>query len=147
MGWLAVLIGTYLARNINTSFNEYREMLAICIISSIVITYLTVVHHILDNYIIVRWARDTTTIFEYFAGQSPLFILLGVPVYNCIFHRAEYQRRFFQKMRADGMATIYGCSSRPSITRPATASGSLTAYPTLPPMPTPIQSPAADNKV
>ncbi|KAJ2898634.1 hypothetical protein IWW38_001308 [Coemansia aciculifera] len=156
-GWITILITTYLARNINSSFNEFREMLAICIISSISLTYLTVVHNVVDDYIVHRWARNTTTLFEYLTGQSPLFILLRVPVYNCLFRRTEYQREFFRKMHSDGMAAAYGCLSHQhsSFTRQTTASNTLPTFPTLPLTLaiTDTQSPAAvtdagaDNKV
>ncbi|KAJ2345406.1 hypothetical protein GGH92_004065 [Coemansia sp. RSA 2673] len=119
-------------------------MVIICVISSLAIIYLTVVHHVLDNYIIVRWARDTTTLFEYFAGQTPLFILLRVPVYNCIFNRVEYQRQFYRKMHADGMAAVYGFANNPSFDRHLNTSTTL-AYPALPPAPAIRSSAAADG--
>ncbi|KAJ1723929.1 hypothetical protein LPJ53_001784 [Coemansia erecta] len=103
-----MLLATFLARNINTSFNEYKEMLAICAISSVAIAYQTVVHHVVGNYLIIRWARVTSTMFEMSACQVSLFILVGVPAYNCLFHREEYKKRWYAKMRADGMTARYG---------------------------------------
>ncbi|KAI8319588.1 hypothetical protein GQ54DRAFT_265066 [Martensiomyces pterosporus] len=107
LGWLGVLLAAFLARNINTSFNEFREMVLICVVTSIAIAYLSILHHIVSNYIIITWARVTTTMFEYLGCQTSLAILLGVPVYNCIFHHDEYKRRFYEKMRSDGMVSRY----------------------------------------
>ncbi|KAJ1859023.1 hypothetical protein GGH12_000868 [Coemansia sp. RSA 1822] len=107
-GWVAVLVVAYMARNINTSFKEYREMLLIVLLASVAIAYQTVVHHVVREYTAHRWARITSTFFEYLASQTSLVILLRVPVYNCIFHRREFRRKFFDKMKADGMAAQYG---------------------------------------
>ncbi|KAJ2267796.1 hypothetical protein J3F81_004948, partial [Coemansia sp. RSA 371] len=106
--WLAFLVMAYMARNINTSFKEYKEMLIIVVLTSISIAYQTVVHHVVREYTAYRWARITSTFFEYLASQTSLVVLLWVPVYNCIFHRREFRRKFFDKMKADGMAARYG---------------------------------------
>ncbi|KAI8319587.1 hypothetical protein GQ54DRAFT_335451 [Martensiomyces pterosporus] len=107
LGWFGVLLATFLARHINTSFNEFREMLAVTIISSVVIIYISVVHHIVNNYIIFTWVRVTTTVLEHIASQSSLFILLGAPIYNCMFHHDEYKRRFYEKLHLEGMGFRY----------------------------------------
>ncbi|KAJ1864214.1 hypothetical protein LPJ73_000322 [Coemansia sp. RSA 2703] len=108
VGWAVMLLVTFLARNINTSFKEYREMLAICLIASMAIAYQTVVHHVVRNYLIVRWTRVTSTMMEMTACQISLFILVGVPAYNCLFHKEDYKKRWYTKMRADGMTARYG---------------------------------------
>ncbi|KAJ2516200.1 hypothetical protein H4217_004734 [Coemansia sp. RSA 1939] len=106
-GWLAILVVTVLARNINTSFNEYKEMVLIITLSSITLLYETIVHNIVQEYILYRWLRTLSTFMEYLTNQTSLFILLGVPVYNCIFNHEAYKKRFFEKMRADGMVARY----------------------------------------
>ncbi|KAJ2158370.1 hypothetical protein GGF46_003818 [Coemansia sp. RSA 552] len=107
-GWLAILIITYSARNINTSFKEYREMLLIVFLGSTSIVYQSVIHHIVQDFTVHRWTRVTSAFVEYVASQTSLVILLWTPVYNCMFHREEFQRRFFEKMQADGMSARYG---------------------------------------
>ncbi|KAJ2868720.1 hypothetical protein GGI22_000696 [Coemansia erecta] len=107
IGWVAVVAVTVVARDINTSFNEYKEMVIIIILSSITITYETIAHNIVRDYVLYRWSRTLSTFMEYLSSQSALFVLLGVPVYNCIFHRESYRRKFFEKMRADGMVARY----------------------------------------
>ncbi|KAJ1728576.1 hypothetical protein LPJ72_005403 [Coemansia sp. Benny D160-2] len=106
-GWLAILVVTVLARNINTSFNEYKEMVLIITLSSITLLYETIAHNIVHEYILYRWLRTLSTFMEYLTNQTSLFILLGVPVYNCIFNHEAYKKRFFEKMRADGMVARY----------------------------------------
>ncbi|KAJ2356209.1 hypothetical protein GGF43_002216 [Coemansia sp. RSA 2618] len=110
VGWATILVITYIARDINTSFKEYREMLLIVALSSISVSYQTIVHHIVREYTVHRWSRVTSTYSEYLTNQSSLFILLWVPVYNCMFHREEYRRKFFEKMEADGMTARYKMS-------------------------------------
>ncbi|KAJ1740056.1 hypothetical protein LPJ79_004456 [Coemansia sp. RSA 1821] len=117
-GWATTLVFTFLARKINSSFKEHREMMLIVFLSSIAITYMTVVHHIVRAYTLHQWSRVTTTYAEYIASQSSLFILLSVPAYNCMFHHDEYRRKFFDKMRSDGMASRY------SMTLPSADMGS-----------------------
>ncbi|KAJ1723383.1 hypothetical protein LPJ61_005830, partial [Coemansia biformis] len=92
IGWACVLLITFLARNINTSFREYHEMLLIVFLCSTAIAYETISHHIVTNFIFHRWSRVLTAFIEYLANQTSLVILLGTPVYNCIFHREEYKR-------------------------------------------------------
>ncbi|KAJ2452139.1 hypothetical protein EV183_003121 [Coemansia sp. RSA 2336] len=123
VGWATTLVFTFLARKINSSFKEYREMLLIVFLASIAITYMTVVHHIWRAYTLHQWSRVTTTYAEYIASQSSLFILLSVPAYNCMFHREEYRRKFFDKMRSDGMASRYSMTlpSAGTNTQPQTA--------------------------
>ncbi|ORX69449.1 hypothetical protein DL89DRAFT_267670 [Linderina pennispora] len=106
-GWLAVILSTFLARNINTSFNEYYEMLAVCIITSIAIAYETIIQHILANYILFIWSRTTSALIEVIAGQVTFFILVTTPVYNCLVNREGYQKAFFEKMHNDGMTARY----------------------------------------
>ncbi|KAJ1662350.1 hypothetical protein EV178_005956 [Coemansia sp. RSA 1646] len=106
-GWVSVIIVTIVARNINTSFNEYKEMVIIIILSSITLTYETITHNIVREYVLYRWSRTLSTYMEYLASQTALFVLLGVPIYNCIFNREGYKRQFFEKMRADGMVARY----------------------------------------
>ncbi|KAJ1832857.1 hypothetical protein IWW55_005753 [Coemansia sp. RSA 2706] len=121
VGWALILVVTFIARDINTSFKEYREMLLIVLLSSISISYETVVHHVVREYTVHQWSRVSSTLFEFLTSQSSLFILLGVPVYNCMFHRDEFRRKFFEKMKADGMASRYQLTLPPT-TEPNTTS-------------------------
>ncbi|KAJ2712940.1 hypothetical protein H4R19_002495 [Coemansia spiralis] len=107
-GWAGIVTMAYKARKINTSFREYHEMLLIVILCTIAVLYETISQHIYLKYTLHQWSRVVSTVAEYLACQSSLVILLGVPVYNCIFHREEYKRKFFRKMREDGMSSRYG---------------------------------------
>ncbi|KAJ1799874.1 hypothetical protein LPJ59_001522 [Coemansia sp. RSA 2399] len=128
MGWIAVVVVTVVARNINTSFNEYKEMVLIIILSSITLTYETIAHNIVRDYVLYRWSRTLSTYMEYLSSQSALFILLGVPVYNCIFHRESYRREFFEKMRADGMVARYEYMLANTTDSTAVVSTNITAH-------------------
>ncbi|KAJ1718055.1 hypothetical protein LPJ61_006904, partial [Coemansia biformis] len=92
IGWAGMLLITFLARNINTSFREYHEMLLIVALCSTAVVYETIAHHINKRYTFHRWSRVLAAFIEYIANQTSLVILLGTPVYNCIFHREEYKR-------------------------------------------------------
>ncbi|KAJ2785684.1 hypothetical protein H4R18_000375 [Coemansia javaensis] len=107
-GWAGVAVTAFFARNINTSFREYREMLVIIGLCSAAILYETITHHIRRQYTIHRWSRVISSLAEYMACHTSLGVLLGVPAYNCIFNREEYRRRFFRKMQAGGLASRYG---------------------------------------
>ncbi|KAJ1987242.1 hypothetical protein GGI25_005923 [Coemansia spiralis] len=109
-GWFSIVAITFIARDINTSFNEYHEMVLITTIGSITLTYQTISQNISRGYTLRVWSRAIGTFSEYLVSQTSLFILLCVPVYNCMFHREEYKRRFFEKMRADGMVARYNYS-------------------------------------
>ncbi|KAJ1899885.1 hypothetical protein LPJ66_001828 [Kickxella alabastrina] len=108
IGCISVLVLAFLARHINTSFNEYRKILLICLLCILTLVYQTVVHNVFRKYIIARWARLTTVLIEYLSSQASLFILLGTPAYNCLFHREKYREKWFAKMRADNLVSKYG---------------------------------------
>ncbi|KAJ1818334.1 hypothetical protein LPJ75_001476 [Coemansia sp. RSA 2598] len=83
-------------------------MLVICTIITTALTYQTVIHHVVRNYLVIRWARVTSTMMELTACQLSLMILLFTPCFNCMFNRTRYQKQWYEKMRSDGMTARYG---------------------------------------
>ncbi|ORX73074.1 hypothetical protein DL89DRAFT_255220 [Linderina pennispora] len=102
---------TYLARNINTCFREFREI--VIIISTTVAATVA--------SIIVRWIPNTTgskfykgmldTSFMLIAAQLYLIVLLSKPIYHSIVDPNEYVEYFMHRLRTQNLMQEYSIST------------------------------------
>ncbi|KAI7833613.1 hypothetical protein BX661DRAFT_63454 [Kickxella alabastrina] len=112
--WLtwSVMVGVlWKIRNIRSSFNEGREMLVSCIIILIILLCATTMNYMRPLYPLSLSLRVVTTVLNHCATNALWWIIMMVPMYNCIFNRQQYLSRWIQKLREDGLQNEYDIDS------------------------------------
>ncbi|KAJ1943941.1 hypothetical protein GGF37_002424, partial [Kickxella alabastrina] len=112
--WLtwSVMVGVlWKIRNIRSSFNEGREMLVSCIIILIILLCATTMNYVRPLYPLSLSLRVVTTVLNHCATNALWWIIMMVPMYNCIFNRQQYLSRWIQKLREDGLQNEYDIDS------------------------------------
>ncbi|KAJ1899717.1 hypothetical protein LPJ66_001933 [Kickxella alabastrina] len=108
--WLtrAVMIGVFWKiRNIKSSFNERREMMVTRTIIFGALVFMTIVNYVSQFYALQTTLRVLTTVLSHLATNTLWWIIMAVPMYNCIFSRQEYVSQWILKLRKDGLQNEY----------------------------------------
>ncbi|KAJ1899170.1 hypothetical protein LPJ66_002279, partial [Kickxella alabastrina] len=110
---VAVVIGFHwMIRNIKSSFNETREMVATCIIVLAHIVYSTILSYapLKYPYPFVQNLRIIYTVLSHIGVNSMWWLVMSVPLYNCMFSRQRYLVHWITKLRDDGLQKEYDVS-------------------------------------
>ncbi|KAI8318343.1 hypothetical protein GQ54DRAFT_252527, partial [Martensiomyces pterosporus] len=94
-------------RNIKSSFNEFRESLIIFFIIFATILQLTLLVVFIAMNPYNKDIRLATVSFDFVAGNLMIWLVLVHPVYMCIFHGREYEKRWLRKLAGDGLSKEY----------------------------------------
>ncbi|KAI7833646.1 hypothetical protein BX661DRAFT_177277 [Kickxella alabastrina] len=108
--WLtwAVMIGVFWKiRNIKSSFNERREMMVTCTIIFGALVFMTIMNYTSQFYALKTTLRVVTTVLSHLATNALWWIIMAVPMYNCIFSRQEYVSQWILKLGKDGLQNEY----------------------------------------
>ncbi|KAI8318214.1 hypothetical protein GQ54DRAFT_281006 [Martensiomyces pterosporus] len=105
--WLVVLVLIVRLRNIQSSFNEFRESVVICIIAFATLLETTLVHAIKPQYIFDKNLRLVETLVNVFITNVIIWLILSYPVAMCMFRRREYERDWLYTLRRDDRQSIY----------------------------------------
>ncbi|KAJ2723945.1 hypothetical protein GGI07_002323 [Coemansia sp. Benny D115] len=105
--WLVVLVLAIRIRQIQTSFNELYESLFTCCLGFLILIKTTIVHAVHPYYVFTKSFRQSETLIDAYATNLIVWIMLGYPVYQCIFRREAYDREWARKLRTDGLANKY----------------------------------------
>ncbi|KAJ1949079.1 hypothetical protein FBU59_001305 [Linderina macrospora] len=108
MVWLVIFYYTVRIRRINSSFNEFRNYLAQCIIALLLIAETTVLHIAFPRYPLNKYVRVVNTAFDIFICNACVWIVLAYPAFQCMFNREAYLQRWLKKLREDGLQKAYG---------------------------------------
>ncbi|KAJ1901555.1 hypothetical protein LPJ66_000689 [Kickxella alabastrina] len=103
-------------RNIKSSFNESREMLITCLIISGVLLYATIMNYMRPMYPLDVRLRIINTSLDHLAANSMWWLIMGVPLYKCLFNRSLYLELWINKLRRDGLQREYNVDSNPMST-------------------------------
>ncbi|KAI7833647.1 hypothetical protein BX661DRAFT_177278 [Kickxella alabastrina] len=98
--WVCLAVINWCIRDIKGSFNESREMTVACFILFAMVLFLTL-YSLLQNY------RIASTVLAHASTSSIWWGVMGVPLYNCLFHRLEYLDKWTIKLREDGLQREY----------------------------------------
>ncbi|KAJ1952578.1 hypothetical protein EC988_003479 [Linderina pennispora] len=109
--WLVILYYTIRIRRITSSFNEFRNYLAQCIIAFLLIAETTALHIAFPRYPLNKTVRVVNTAFDIFISSACIWIVLAYPAYKCLFDREEYLNQWLWKLRDDGLQKAYGVES------------------------------------
>ncbi|KAI7833598.1 hypothetical protein BX661DRAFT_222450 [Kickxella alabastrina] len=108
---LIVVVVHWRIRKIKSSFNESREMMVSCVISSAVLMYVTIMHYLRPLYPLDIRQRIVATSLEHFAANVLWWAIMSVPMYNCLFNRHIYLNHWIHKLRRDGLQKEYDVDS------------------------------------
>ncbi|KAJ2001841.1 hypothetical protein GGI04_003585 [Coemansia thaxteri] len=109
--WVGVAVLIYRLRNIQTSFNEYRESLAIFVVAIILLTETTVTNVVFRNYPLQLVNRLEKTAMDVLASNIMIWLIVAHPVYMCLFHRRRYETMWLEKLTREGHKAAYDVSS------------------------------------
>ncbi|KAJ1796442.1 hypothetical protein LPJ75_007238, partial [Coemansia sp. RSA 2598] len=109
--WLGVAVLVVRLRNIQSSFNEFYESLAIFIIAIITLVDTSVNNFVFKYYPLMMKHRIEKTIVDVLAANIMVWLILCQPVYNCMFNRRKYETGWLEKLTKDGHKKEYDVSS------------------------------------
>ncbi|KAJ2716810.1 hypothetical protein H4R19_000416 [Coemansia spiralis] len=105
--WMGVIVLSWRARTIKSSFNEGREAAIACVIVFSVLTSVTVMHYALPTYPLNATYRILTTSIDHVSTSLFWWIVMGVPLFNCMFRRERYLNEWTLKLLDDGLEVEY----------------------------------------
>ncbi|KAJ1943960.1 hypothetical protein GGF37_002417, partial [Kickxella alabastrina] len=94
-----------------SSFNESREATITSIIVAFVVTFATVMRYVLPKYPLDIRLRITNTTLNHITTNAVWWLIMGVPLYNCLFNRQKYLNHWILKLREDGLQKEYNVAS------------------------------------
>ncbi|KAJ2486133.1 hypothetical protein IWW37_005714 [Coemansia sp. RSA 2050] len=109
--WAGVAVLIYRLRNIQSSFNEFRESLALFVVAIITLTETTVMNIAFKNYPVMMPHRIEKTMVDTLCANVMIWLILGHPIYMCLFHRRKYETQWLEKLTKDGHKNAYEVSS------------------------------------
>ncbi|KAJ1899173.1 hypothetical protein LPJ66_002282 [Kickxella alabastrina] len=120
--WLTCLIMVivqWMIRNIKSSFNESREMLLICFIIFANLIFVTVLNYVRPQYPLNKDLRLLATSLNHIGTHMLWWLIMAVPMYNCVFNRQGYLDRWMNTLRKDGLQKEYDISANATTTNNA----------------------------
>ncbi|KAJ2720922.1 hypothetical protein GGI07_004318 [Coemansia sp. Benny D115] len=109
--WAGVAVMIYRLRNIQSSFNEFYESLALFVVAIITLIETTVTNIAFQYYPLMIKHRLEKTIVDTLAANVMIWLILGQPVYMCLFHRRKFETNWLEKLTKDGHKKEYDVSS------------------------------------
>ncbi|KAJ2616847.1 hypothetical protein H4S08_000587 [Coemansia sp. RSA 1365] len=99
--WTGVGVLFFRLRNIQSSFNEFRESMAIFAVIIALLIESTVTNIYYKYYILEKHRRIEKTVMDMVAGNIVVWLFIGYPVFMCIFRRREYEQHWLEKLAKD----------------------------------------------
>ncbi|KAJ2851207.1 hypothetical protein GGI22_005291, partial [Coemansia erecta] len=96
---------------IRSSFNESREMLGACAAVFAILIFTTAMHYASPAYPLAMRLRIATTALDHAATNIVWWLVMAVPMYQCLFHRKPYLDAWVAKLRRDGLQREYQVAS------------------------------------
>ncbi|KAJ2448017.1 hypothetical protein EV183_005636 [Coemansia sp. RSA 2336] len=112
--WIASLfvgIVNWKIRHIRSSFNESREMLIGCLVVFVVLTFNTCMQFIHQNYPLQQKYRIPSTVLDHVCCNALLWVIIGKPLFLCLFKRQKYLQQWVATLRSDGLQRAYEIDS------------------------------------
>ncbi|KAJ1641635.1 hypothetical protein J3B02_001769, partial [Coemansia erecta] len=109
--WLGAVVFTFRLRNIQSSFNEFYESLAIFVIATLMIIETSVANFVFKYYPLKKNLRMEKTLVDTLATNIIIWLIIAQPVFNCLFNRRKYEAEWLGKLTKDGHKKEYDISS------------------------------------
>ncbi|KAJ1899787.1 hypothetical protein LPJ66_001888 [Kickxella alabastrina] len=112
--WISLFIVVIIhweIRHIKSSFNESREMLVTSTIMTLVLIYMTNLHYMRPNYPLTGHLRIANTSVQHLMFNIMWWLIMGVPLYKCMFDQEQYLKQWIGKLRKDGLQKEYKVDS------------------------------------
>ncbi|KAJ2477475.1 hypothetical protein IWW56_004312 [Coemansia sp. RSA 2131] len=111
--WGACGVLIFRLRNIQSSFNEFRESVAIFLVIIGLLTETSVTNLHYQYYIFEKKRRTQKTYVDVVASVLVIWLFIGFPVYKSIFDRRNYEQMWLEKLAKDGPGNTYNINSNP----------------------------------
>ncbi|KAJ2781211.1 hypothetical protein H4R18_003030 [Coemansia javaensis] len=108
--WGLVIVFTWLARNIQSSFNEARTSLMVVAAMLVSLLQTTVDEAVHAPVAAHRAARIASTCTDFVVANLVVWILLAHPVYQSLFNRKRYSANWRSRLVSDGFRREYALS-------------------------------------
>ncbi|KAJ2556860.1 hypothetical protein EV175_001724 [Coemansia sp. RSA 1933] len=109
--WAGVAVLIFRLRNIQSSFNEFRESVAIFLVAICILTESSVTLLGFEYYPLLRKHRLEKTLMDCLGSNIMVWLIIAQPVYNCIFNRRAFEALWLEKLTRDGRKSAYEVSS------------------------------------
>ncbi|KAJ1899328.1 hypothetical protein LPJ66_002181 [Kickxella alabastrina] len=109
--WFLLMAVHWKIRNIKSSFNESREMITNGFIMFAVLIFSLVINFKYPTYPMNRIVRILATSIDHVGTHLLWWLIMAVPIYNCMFNRQRYLSHWINKLRKDGLQKEYNVDS------------------------------------
>ncbi|KAJ1946414.1 hypothetical protein GGF37_001180 [Kickxella alabastrina] len=109
--WFLLMAVHWKIRNIKSSFNESREMITNGFIIFAFFVFSIVINFKYPTYPMNRNIRILATSIDHFGTHLLWWLIMAVPMYNCMFNRQRYLTHWINKLRKDGLQKKYNIDS------------------------------------
>ncbi|KAJ2768008.1 hypothetical protein IWQ57_003717, partial [Coemansia nantahalensis] len=112
--WTACGYLIFRLRNIQSSFNEFYESIAIFAVIIGLLTETTVTNLHFEYFVFEKKRRIEKTVVDAVAGTLVVWLFIGYPIFMSIFNRHAYEKKWLEKLAKDGPSNTYNASSNPN---------------------------------
>ncbi|KAJ1801356.1 hypothetical protein LPJ59_000357 [Coemansia sp. RSA 2399] len=109
--WAGVAVLIFRLRNIQSSFNEFHESLAIFLVAICILLESSVTLLGFEYYPLIMKHRLEKTLMDCLGSNIMVWLIIGQPVYMCIFNRRGFEAQWLEKLTRDGRKAAYEVSS------------------------------------
>ncbi|KAJ2160653.1 hypothetical protein GGF46_002082 [Coemansia sp. RSA 552] len=96
--WACVGVLIYRLRNIQSSFNEFHESIAIfCVIIALLVASSVINLHY-EYYILEQPRRIAMTVIDASSSNLVIWLILAYPVFQSIFNRRKYEQKWLERL-------------------------------------------------
>ncbi|KAJ1848968.1 hypothetical protein LPJ70_000744 [Coemansia sp. RSA 2708] len=99
--WTGVGVLFFRLRNIQSSFNEFRESVAIFAVIIALLIESSVTNLQYKYYILEKHRRIEKTIVDMASANLVIWLFIGYPVLMCIFRRKHYEQQWLERLAKD----------------------------------------------
>ncbi|KAJ2632009.1 hypothetical protein H4R22_001582 [Coemansia sp. RSA 1290] len=109
--WAGCAVLIFRLRNIQSSFNEFRESVAIFAVIIALLTESTVTYIHFKYYTLEKNRRIQKTLMDTIASNLVVWLIVGYPVLMSIFRRHRYEQSWVERLAKDNNKTAYEFTS------------------------------------
>ncbi|KAJ2795966.1 hypothetical protein H4R20_005698 [Coemansia guatemalensis] len=105
--WTGVSVLIFRLRNIQSSFNEFYESIAIFAVVIALLIESTVVNIHYQYYVLERSRRIEKTVMDAAASNLIIWLIMAYPVVMCLFRRKSYERQWLERLADDNHNNLF----------------------------------------
>ncbi|KAJ2695006.1 hypothetical protein H4218_005376 [Coemansia sp. IMI 209128] len=105
--WVIIAGLNWCIRGIKSSFNETREILITCFIVFGVLGFMTAMSYTNARYPLNLKLRILATSLDQCAASAVWWLMMAVPLYQCLTNRQRYLKEWIYTLREDGLQQAY----------------------------------------